>query len=301
MVFPEAGGLTVDFASLSAPAVLRVQRSEAVPGGTALDAGFVPAGAGSWTLSLSAPATFSTDVCIPYSFVDPPGTLPTSVRIQKRTSAASPWTLLPTRILPSTAAPAQVCATVTGFSEFILTAQADGLPVELTGFEALRDGVGSVLLRWQTSSESGNAGFGVERQDDTGDGAWREVAFVAGRGTTAEAHAYAYRVAALAPGTHRFRLRQVDLDGTARLSATVEAAIEAPDALWLAPPAPNPAATTTAVRYALTTAADDVRLVAYDLTGRLVAVLADGPAGGRVRTRRASTCPPSRRVSTSCT
>jgi len=95
------------------------------------------------------------------------------------------------------------------------------LPVELAAYTASVGG-DAVMLRWETASETNNAGFHVEQQQGQ---TWRELAFVAGRGTTAERTTYSHTVGALTPGTYRFRLRQVDFDGTTAYSPTVEVTV----------------------------------------------------------------------------
>lgn len=92
------------------------------------------------------------------------------------------------------------------------------LPVELVAFTATLDGT-AARLTWSTVSETNNAGFAVEQEAGT---AWAERGFVDGHGTTTERHDYAFLADALAPGRHRFRLRQVDFDGTTHYSAAVE-------------------------------------------------------------------------------
>ncbi len=95
------------------------------------------------------------------------------------------------------------------------------LPVELSSFTAAADG-SAALLRWTTESETDNAGFSVETLRGA---TWTEMAFVSGRGTTSERMSYERRIEGLSAGTHRFRLVQRDLDGTATVAATVEVAI----------------------------------------------------------------------------
>ena len=138
------------------------------------------------------------------------------------------------------------------------------LPVELVSFTGAADG-SSAQLTWTTASETNNAGFSVE----TLRGAeWAEVAFVSGRGTTSEAHTYRRTVSGLAPGRHAFRLRQVDLDGTATLSGTVEVEI-AGTGLRIYP---SPARTSVQIE-GLTAAADVV-----DVLGRVVGRAMPGEA-----------------------
>ena len=162
---------------------------------------------------------------------------------------------------------------VLSLHEVVLTGKS--LPVEITSFEAHADDDG-ILLRWTTASETNNAGFHVEhRAADAG--AWSEVAFLSGHGTTAEAWRYERRVGGLAPGGHRFRLRQVDFDGTAAYSNEVEAVVAPPGGLALSAPQPNPG-----VRAALVLTSDRARRVTvavYDALGRRVAVAFEGALG----------------------
>ena len=148
------------------------------------------------------------------------------------------------------------------------------LPVELVGFTATVDVDGAVALAWQTASERNNAGFGVEHAPD-GTEDWTTLAFIAGRGTTRTPGRYAYRAEALPPGTHRFRLKQTDLDGSFTYSQVVEARIEVPGTHVLTPAFPNPFNPQT--QFTLTVAREQrVRIVLYDVAGRAVRMLHDG-------------------------
>jgi hypothetical protein len=102
------------------------------------------------------------------------------------------------------------------------------IPVELAGFTAAMDDA-DVLLSWRTLSETNNAGFQVQTKS-AGPCRWRDLdsAFVEGAGTTTEAQAYRYRVEDVGPGVHRFRLKQMDDDGSApEFSREVEATMRA--------------------------------------------------------------------------
>ncbi|NBC19099.1 MAG: T9SS type A sorting domain-containing protein [Bacteroidetes bacterium] len=153
------------------------------------------------------------------------------------------------------------------------------LPVELTAFEAVVDGEG-VQLRWETASETNNAGFEVQQRRAEGPpnaDAWRVLDFVDGQGTTAEPHVYTFHADALDPGTHHFRLKQVDFDGAFTYSPEVEATVEAPRVLRLAPNFPNPFNPSTEIRF---TVPSDGRaeVMVYDVLGQHVATLFQGPA-----------------------
>ncbi|MEM8556418.1 MAG: T9SS type A sorting domain-containing protein [Bacteroidota bacterium] len=172
------------------------------------------------------------------------------------------------------------------------------IPVELTRFDAVLDGE-AARLSWATASETVNAGFEVQRQavwaEDTpaNEGDWAVLDFVPSAvpsGTTSEPQTYAFTDAALplAASSVRYRLRQVDFDGTFAYSPEVEVVAALPTAFALDAVYPNPTRAEAAVTYALPTDGL-VRLAVYDALGREVAVLHDGPqVAGRHRARLAT-------------
>ncbi len=140
------------------------------------------------------------------------------------------------------------------------------LPVELAFFDAHLDGR-SAVLNWRTESETNNAGFEVEHAQPSN--AYEVVDFVPGAGTTTEARDYLHIVSDLGPGAHRFRIRQIDLDGTATLSQHVELLVEVADAFLLSQAYPNPFNPTTTFDVAVREA-QTVRVAVFDEAGRLV-------------------------------
>jgi hypothetical protein len=92
------------------------------------------------------------------------------------------------------------------------------LPVALTQFAATAESSTAVRLAWATASEKNSRAFEVERSADGV--AFARIGTVAAAGTTATAHSYGLLDAALPTGTSAlyYRLRQVDLDGTASYS-----------------------------------------------------------------------------------
>ena len=148
------------------------------------------------------------------------------------------------------------------------------VPVEMTGF-ASRVDAGAVVLEWTTASETNNAGFDVQMRRPGAD-AFESVTFVEGAGTTSEPTAYSARIAELQPGTHVFRLRQVDRDGTATLTSEVEASVVMTQAFALSTARPNPFSQQARFDLAVQQA-QDVRVAVYDMLGREVALLHDGP------------------------
>lgn len=153
------------------------------------------------------------------------------------------------------------------------------LPVELVAFTARLDGEAAVL-RWETASETANAGFHVERLRSDGrfaDGV-ETLGFVAGHGTTSETHRYTFRTERLSTGTHRFRLRQIDVDGTATLVPAVEVHVGTDGSYAFTQPMPSP--TRGASRLSLSVArAQAVTVAVYDALGRRMATLHDGLLG----------------------
>ncbi len=188
-------------------------------------------------------------------------------------------------------------AGIDAFSRWTI-AEAGTLPVELSAFAARADGDG-LRLDWATESETGNAGWGVELREIAAAVSpaaaapaaaspaalpWREVAFVAGAGTTSERHSYAHTVTGIAPGRYAIRLVQRDLDGTATPTAEIEVALVPDAAAVVALAGPNPFAESTALRIVLREA-QAVRVDLYDALGRHVAALYDGAvdAGSALR------------------
>ena len=169
------------------------------------------------------------------------------------------------------------------------------IPVELTGFDGHIFDDGAVLLTWKTASETSNAGFRVQRRvgDATGrategadppageSGAWTEVGFVEGAGTTSEPTAYRFTDAALPyeAETLTYRLEQVDTDGTAHRSDEIVVR-RAVDRVELHAAYPNPARAQATLRYAAPKQTE-VALRLYDVLGRRVQTLVAGPSTGR--------------------
>jgi glycosidase len=154
------------------------------------------------------------------------------------------------------------------------------LPVELADFSATREGSDRIRLRWRTASETNNAGFAVQRRvkRPAGSGTFAKIGFVEGAGTTAEPQSYRFTDTDLPFETDAvtYRLRQVDVDGTASLSERVTVDLAAPQRLRLHGPAPNPASSAARLRYELPTSGS-VHIRLYNVLGQQVATLVDGP------------------------
>jgi len=156
------------------------------------------------------------------------------------------------------------------------------LPVEIAGFEATADGR-TVRLAWQTASEIRNVRFEVER--NAGDGTWTRVGTAQGSGTTTEARSYRFTDQDLPYEADRlvYRLRQVDVDGTAHFSKTVTVERRV-DAVELLGTYPNPARGEATVRYALP-GRQEVSIQLYDMLGRRVRTVVQSEQSGRQERR----------------
>ena len=151
------------------------------------------------------------------------------------------------------------------------------LPVELTTFEAQLNGR-EALLTWQTASETNNAGFEIQHLDrTTATQTWHAMDFVEGHGTTALPQSYRYAVDNLAPGRHRFRLKQIDFDGAFEYSPEVEVIVEMVERFVLEPVYPNPFNPEAQFRFAVRQG-QAVQVDLFDMLGRRVRTLYRGQA-----------------------
>ena len=150
------------------------------------------------------------------------------------------------------------------------------LPVEMTAFDGSADGT-TAILSWTTASETNNAGFNVQRKTDAG--RFETVRFVDGAGTTTESTTYRIRVEDLDYGAHTFRLQQVDLDGSTALSDEVPIDIRLQSAYAISQVAPNPVRGQGRVEVAVRETGP-VTLALYDLLGRRITTLHEGPLEG---------------------
>ena len=162
------------------------------------------------------------------------------------------------------------------------------LPVQLVSFHARMNSGGEVLIEWETLSEVNNFGFWVERaQDAQGPFATIPDAFLEGHGTSTVPHSYAY-VDRVSEGGWYYRLRQLDLDGSAHYSEVIAVDVTAdvpegttPREARLLQNYPNPFNPSSTILFELP-AASHVRLELFDGLGRAVRVLVDEIRGGGV-------------------
>jgi hypothetical protein len=152
---------------------------------------------------------------------------------------------------------------------------SDALPVELTAFTASLDGR-TALLKWRTASETNNAGFEVQHRAPGVD-TFATATFLEGAGTTDAPTSYRVRVPDLGPGTHQFRLRQINTNGASHTTDPIRIQVTPPRALALHAPAPNP--TRRTARLAFTVKQDGpVTVALYNVLGQRVRTLYDQTA-----------------------
>jgi len=144
------------------------------------------------------------------------------------------------------------------------------IPVELVSFTGAVSGK-NVDLLWTTATEMNNRGFEVERNIS---GLWQVITFVNGNGTTVVTHNYSFRdeLANTATGQIRYRLKQIDYDGTYEYSNVIEVDFRGIDDYTLEQNYPNPFNPTTTISYVLKEKAT-AKLILLNAIGEEIAVL----------------------------
>jgi hypothetical protein len=160
-------------------------------------------------------------------------------------------------------------------------------PVELLSFTAaIRDN--KVFLSWTTATETNNKGFNVERFSKSLNNGWETIGFVAGNGTTTQANSYTYTEDNLKNGRYKYRLKQIDFDGSFEYSKEIVIELNISFSFELAQNYPNPYSKssggnpTTVIKFSIPNIVGDakfasptanVTLKVYDVLGKEVATL----------------------------
>lgn len=145
-------------------------------------------------------------------------------------------------------------------------------PVELTAFTAHVKN-GATQLRWRTATELNNFGFEVQRS--SGGREWETIGFVPGYGTVFSPQSYDFEDAILPRGVAlRYRLRQIDRDGTFEYSPIVEVQPDQRFTQGISGSFPTPATSLTTVNYVIESAGP-TQLTLHDLSGRIVRTLSE--------------------------
>ncbi len=164
------------------------------------------------------------------------------------------------------------------WSDFSAAAATQTTPVELAAFKYALDENG-VRLTWQTSTESNNYGFELQRKSENSD--FSAIAFIEGAGTTQTPQNYSFLDRNLPVGRYAYRLKQVDTNGQFELSQALNVVVSGPSDFKLAQNYPNPFNSETNFNFAIkavqTEAASensfDVELIIYNLLGQKVKTL----------------------------
>ncbi len=94
------------------------------------------------------------------------------------------------------------------------------LPIKLTNFTATTTNCSIANLKWQTTQETNNKGFEVERSVDGQ--YFTNIGFVNGVGNNSTIKTYSFTANNLTQGLNYFRLKQIDLDGRFEYSPIVK-------------------------------------------------------------------------------
>lgn len=149
------------------------------------------------------------------------------------------------------------CATANAICSIIV------LPVEFGEIHAEVEGVPQVY--WSTISERDNDYFNVLHT--SGDGMWEIVGTVKGAGNSTETRFYSFADTSTKPGTHYYRVQQVDYNGAASNSDIVGVTFHPQQATLY----PNPVDRNGTLFIGNTDGAVQVDLL--DLTGKMIATI----------------------------
>jgi hypothetical protein len=142
------------------------------------------------------------------------------------------------------------------------------IPVELVSFSASLV-QGDVVLHWETATEINNRGFEIERGIN---GEYTNIGFIPGAGTTTEKQSYTFTDKQVVAGSHAYRLKQIDFDGSYSYSNTIEVDVTTPLTFNLSQNYPNPFNPTTKINYSIPSDSK-VTISIYSITGEVVAEL----------------------------
>ena len=145
------------------------------------------------------------------------------------------------------------------------------VPVELVSFSGTATQEG-IKLSWSTASELNNLGFEVERSMN--ENQFSTIGFVNGAGTSTETHYYSFidRFNSENSNVTKYRLKQVDFDGSFEYSNVVEVEVYYPSVFNLDQNFPNPFNPSTTIKYTLPVNGY-TELKVYDLMGNTISTL----------------------------
>ncbi len=175
--------------------------------------------------------------------------------------------------------------TITNTSDFIYYAIGEGgmilenegggiglFPVELNYFSS-KTVNNSVILEWQTATEVDNYGFNIEYKVVNKE--WTSIGFVAGNGNSNSTKSYSFTHENPPQGKIKYRLKQIDTDGTFFYSNEIEVNIDVPKEFALYQNYPNPFNPSTIITYSIPQT-QLITLRVYNILGEEIATLVYG-------------------------
>ncbi|MEJ2196065.1 MAG: T9SS type A sorting domain-containing protein [Ignavibacteriaceae bacterium] len=146
------------------------------------------------------------------------------------------------------------------------------LPVELTSFTASVIN-NDVILKWSTATEINNQGFEIQKSNEYNE--FEAFGYVPGYGTTTETRFYSFTDLKVDDGSYRYRLKQIDFNGTFEYSDEISVEVLNPIEFVLEQNFPNPFNPNTLIKYSIP-GDGFVSLNVYNLLGEIVATLVNG-------------------------
>ena len=155
-----------------------------------------------------------------------------------------------------------------GTDEGVYRSSYSIIPVELTSFTANVSG-NDVTLNWTTATETNNFRFTIERSQAESE--WQKIGFVPGFGTTTEPKSYSFTDEDVTTGIYRYRLKQIDFDGSFTYSNEIEVDF-IPKEFVLYQNYPNPFNPSTTIKYQIPELSF-VTIKVYDVLGNEITTL----------------------------
>jgi hypothetical protein len=140
-----------------------------------------------------------------------------------------------------------------------------------------------VKLNWTTGTETNNSGFEIERRAPSKSPPkretfeeWEKIGFVSGFGTTTEPKSYSFTDDNVTTGKYKYRLKQVDYDGTFEYSNEVEIEVNLlPKEFILYQNYPNPFNPITKIKFSVPKQTR-LKINLYNVLGELVQIITEG-------------------------
>jgi hypothetical protein len=143
------------------------------------------------------------------------------------------------------------------------------LPVELSSFSASVN-IGTVTLKWQTSTETNNHGFDIERSSTNND--FNKIGFVAGSGNSNSPKDYSYMDQPTGGTSFSYRIKQIDNNGSFHYYGPIIVTLSFLSQPELMQNSPNPFNPSTSIKFYIPNNSD-VSIKIYDILGREVTTL----------------------------